>query len=104
MNVYDQAHTLARAIKESEEYKQYKAQSDLIEANPDLKAMIDDYQKKQMEVQAAQMMGEDSQEAIANLQRSAAIIMSDPTAGNYLQCQMRYALMMQDVLQIIGEL
>ena len=104
MNVYDQAHSLAKAIKESEEFKQYKAQEQIIDANPDLKAMIDDYQKRQMEVQAAQMMGEDTQESIANLQKSAAIIMSDPTAATYLQCQMRYALMMQDVFQIIGEL
>lgn len=66
--------------------------------------MIDDYQKQQMEVQAAQMTGESDPAAIEKLQKSAAIIMSDPTAGTYLQCQMRYALMMQDVIQIIGEI
>ena len=103
MNVYDEAHSLAQAIKESEEFKQFKAQEELVNANPDLKKMIDDYQSKQMEVQAAQMMGKDTQEEMAQLQAAAAIIMSDPTAGNYLQCQMRYAIMMQDVLQIISE-
>ena len=103
MNVYDEAHSLAQAIKESEEFKQFKAQEELVNANPDLKKMIDDYQSKQMEVQAAQMMGQDTAEQIAQLQAAAAIIMSDPTAGNYLQCQMRYAIMMQDVLQIISE-
>ena len=33
MNVYEEAHALERAIKESEEYKQYKAAKDKVEAN-----------------------------------------------------------------------
>ncbi len=104
MNVYDEAHSLAKAIKASEEYLQFKEQEKVIEANPNLKAMVDDYQKQQMELQAAQMTGEVPEEAMQKFQKSAAIIMADPTAANYLQCQMRYALMMQDVLQIIGEI
>ena len=34
MNVYEEAHNLSKAIKESEEYKQYKAASDKIKENP----------------------------------------------------------------------
>lgn len=104
MNVYDQAHNLSRAIKESEEYKQYIEQKKIIDANPQLKEMIDDFQQKQVAVQAAQMTGQQvSPEDMANVQQILSIIMSDPVAANYIQCQMRFALMMQDVFGILNE-
>ncbi|MBQ4596761.1 MAG: YlbF family regulator, partial [Firmicutes bacterium] len=34
MNVYDQAHSLAAAIKASEEFKQYDQSKKTVEANP----------------------------------------------------------------------
>ena len=46
MNVYEEAHALERAIKDSEEYKQYKAAKDKVEANEQLKGMLDDFHKK----------------------------------------------------------
>ena len=42
MNVYDQAHQLATAIKESEECKQYTAVRQKVEANSELDAAIQD--------------------------------------------------------------
>lgn len=104
MNVYDQAHNLARAIKECEEYKQYSEKKEIINANPELKAMIEDFQKKQIEVQAAQMTGEEiSEEMMNSIQQSMGILMTDPAAAEYIQCQMRFALMMQDVFGILNE-
>ena len=37
MNVYDQAHNLAAAIKASEEFKQYEEKKQVIYANPQIK-------------------------------------------------------------------
>ena len=60
--------------------------------------------KKQMEMQAAQMMGQEvTQEAFQQIQQLSAILMQDPTAAQYLQCQMRFSMMMADVYKIIGE-
>lgn len=104
MNVYEQAHGLARAIKESEEFKQYDALKKQIDQNPELSAAIADFEKKQMELQAKQMMGEpmgpDVQQSIQNLYQ---IIAKDPTAAAYLQAQMRFSIMMADVYKIMGE-
>ena len=58
MNVYDQAHGLASAIKASEEFKQYDALKKQIDANADLSKMLKDFQAKQLEFQTKQMMGE----------------------------------------------
>ena len=104
MNVYDQAHQLAAAIRESEEFKQFDATKKQIEANPDLDNAIKDFMTKQLEVQTAQMMGQQiDSEAFSQLQQLSMVLMQDPLAANYLQCQMRFTVMMSDVYKIIGE-
>ena len=104
MNVYDQAHTLAKAIKECEEYKQYMNAKNMIAQNPDLDKMIQDFQAKQLEMQAKQIAGEEMDaETLAKMQELMGIMMQDPAAAQYIQCEMRFALMMQDVYQILNE-
>ena len=104
MNVYDQAHSLAQAIRESEEFKQYDQYKKIVKENPQLDQSLKDLMKKQMEMQAAQMMGQEvTQEAFQQIQQLSDILMQDPTAAQYLQCQMRFSMMMADVYKIIGE-
>ena len=104
MNVYDQAHGLARAIQESEEFKQYDQLRKQIEQNPELDRMIKDFEAKQMEIQAKQMMGETfPPEMTQQIQELYQIVMMDPTASAYIQAQMRFSLMMSDVYKILGE-
>lgn len=104
MNVYDQAHQLASAVKESEEFKQYDTAKKKIEASPDLENAIKDFMNRQFELQASQMMGQEpDQEMIQQMQQLSAALMADPTAAEYIQCQMRFSMMMADVYKIIGE-
>ena len=104
MNVYDQAHQLARAIRESEEFKQFDATKKQIEANPELDQAIKDFMAKQLELQTAQMMGQEiDPDAFQKMQQLSVVLMQDPTAANYLQCQMRFTMMMSDVYKIVGE-
>ena len=104
MNVYDQAHSLAAAIKASEEFKQYDQSRKAIEANPELDAAIKDFMNKQFELQAQQMMGQEiDAESFGKLQQLSAILMQDPAAAQYLQNQMRFSMMMADVYKIIAD-
>lgn len=104
MNVYEEAHSLKKAIKESEEYKQYKAAADKIKENPELDKMMKDFMDKQIEMQTKQMLGEEaSAEVMESIQKLSGIVMADPAAAEYLQCQMRFSLMVQDVYKILGE-
>lgn len=104
MNVYDQAHSLAAAIKASEEFKQYDQSKKTVEANPELDNAIKDFMNKQFELQAQQMMGQQiDAEAFAKLQQLSAILMQDPSAAAYLQNQMRFSMMMADVYKIIAD-
>ena len=104
MNVYDQAHQLAKAVKESEEFKHYDRAKKEIAANPELDKAIKDFMSRQFELQAAQMMGQSPDaDAIGQMQQLSAALMADPSAANYIQCQMRLSMMMADVYKIIGE-
>lgn len=104
MNVYNEAHNLARAIRESEEFKQYEAVKKTVADNSTLTAMLNDFQAKQFELQAKQMMGEappaDMNERIQELYN---IMMKDPLSAQYLQCEVRFSMMMNDVYKILGE-
>ncbi|NLD20317.1 MAG: YlbF family regulator [Clostridiales bacterium] len=104
MNVYDQAHTLAQAIRESEEFKQFDSNKKTVEENPQLNDAVHDFMKKQFEMQTAQMTGQQMDPALfQQIQELSAILMQDPAAAQYLQCQMRFSMMMADVYKIIGE-
>lgn len=104
MNVYDQAHGLAKAIRESEEFKQYDQLKQVVDQNEELSKMIKDFQTKQFEMQTKQMMGDaSSADMMQNVQELYQIIMRDPAAAQYMQAQMRFSLMMNDVYKILGE-
>ena len=104
MNVYDQAHQLAAAIKESEEYKHLKAAEEQLKTKPDLEKMIKDFQEKSMEIQLKQMTGEQPDaEDMQKLQQLYGIVAMDPIAASYMESDMRFSIMMKDVYEILGE-
>ena len=104
MNVYDQAHQLAAAIKESEEYKHFKAAEEQLKTKPDLEKMIKDFQEKSVEIQLKQMTGEQPDaEDMQKLQQLYGIVAMDPIAASYMESDMRFSIMMKDVYEILGE-
>ncbi len=104
MNVYDQAHQLAAAIKESDEFKHYQAGRQQIRTNEDMKNMINDFQNRSMELQVKQFSGEQPDaDDLANVQKLLGVITMDPVASQYLEAEMRFSLMMKDVYEILQE-
>ena len=103
MNVYNEAHNLAKSIKKSEEFKQYDALRKQIEANEELNNMIKGFEKKQLELQAKQLMGEDPGDMTQAVNELTQIVIKNPMAAQYLQAQMRFTLMMNDVYKILAD-
>jgi cell fate (sporulation/competence/biofilm development) regulator YlbF (YheA/YmcA/DUF963 family) len=104
MNVYEQAHGLAQSIRESEEYKQYMALKVKIDQNPEISSMIKDFERKNMEQQTKQMMGEEMPQDMAQqVQDLYGILMKDPSAAEYLQAEIRFSLMMSDVYKVLAD-
>ena len=59
MNVYDTANRLARELRMSNEYLEYKRLKEQVEQNPDVKAKIQEFEKKRYEVQLEAIKGEE---------------------------------------------
>ena len=69
MNVYDEVNSLARAIKESREYLEYKEIKEELYAKPEMKERIDEFEKIRYEEQLLAMQGEkQSDEKMKKLQ------------------------------------
>jgi cell fate (sporulation/competence/biofilm development) regulator YlbF (YheA/YmcA/DUF963 family) len=104
MNVYNEAHNLATAIKESDEFKVYNDLRKKIDQNPQLAGIVNDLQTQQLELSMKQMSGQaidaDTQAKMMQLYQD---MMRDPSIAEYFQAEMRFSLMMQDVYKILGE-
>jgi len=102
--VQDKARELASEIRNSEEYKNYAAAKERAQANPQLVESLNDYQQKQFELQKKQMLGEEiGAEAMEQMQKLYQILAQDPLAAEYLQAQVRFALMVNDVYGVLAD-
>jgi cell fate (sporulation/competence/biofilm development) regulator YlbF (YheA/YmcA/DUF963 family) len=104
MNVYDEAHNLARAIKESGEFAEFDKLRKEVENDKEVSEMIGEFQKIQMELQAAQMQGKQPEQAtITRMQNLSTMLATKPLAARFMQAQAAFSVMMNDVFQIIGD-
>lgn len=104
MNPHDKAHELANAIKESEQFKEYLRLKEEVGKNPDLTEMVNDFQEKQFELQRMQMSGQEmGPDMMQQVQNLYGILMKDPLAAQYVQAEVQFSLMVNDVYNIIAE-
>jgi cell fate (sporulation/competence/biofilm development) regulator YlbF (YheA/YmcA/DUF963 family) len=104
MNIYDDAHRLARSIKESSEFKEYKEKKEIAFADPKNKEMIEDFQKKAIEVQMAQMSDEKpDKEKIEQVQKLENILMLNPVIKDYLMAEASFSQIISDVYKILED-
>lgn len=104
MNVYDEAHSLAKAIKESNEFLEFDKVRKEIEADKEVSDMIADLQKLQIELQTAQMSGQEpNSDTMARIQSLSTMMAAKPLAARFMQCEAAFSVMMNDVFKIIGE-
>ena len=104
MNVYDEAHSLAKAIKESNEFKEFDRMRQSIDADKESSDMLKELQELQMQLQAAQLAGQEpDKDLFARFQSLSTMVATKPLAARYLQAQGAFSIMMSDVFNIIGE-
>ena len=104
MNVYDEAHSLAKAIKESNEFKEFDKMRQTIDAAKESSDMLKEMQELQMQLQTAQLAGkEPDKDVIGRFQSLSTMVATKPAAAQYLQAQGAFMVMMNDVFAIIGD-
>ncbi len=104
MNVYDEAHGLARAIKESNEFKEFDRMRKEVEQDADVSQMLGELQKLQIELQTAQMTGnQPDADMMSRMQSLSTMLATKPLAAKFMQTEAAFSVMMNDVFKIIGE-
>lgn len=104
MQVYDTANRLANEIKESNEYKLYKASKDKINQNPELKAKVEEFEKVRYDVQVLSIKsGDNDQEKIKKLQELYEILVQNKEIKEYFDLEVKFNVMIADVNKIIAE-
>ena len=104
MNPYDAAHMLARALKDSPEYKEFKDLKDKVQQNPSTKNMLKDFRKKQFAMQARQLSGQHvTEDEIQQLQNLQNILLQNPVVGPFFHAEYRFTQIMNDVYKIMGD-
>ena len=104
MNVYDEAHSLAKAIKESNEFKEFDRMRKAVDDDKETSEMLKELTELQMQLQTAQVVGQQpDKDLFARYQSLNTMAMTKPLAMQYLQAQFALATMMNDVFGIVGE-
>lgn len=104
MQVYNLAHQLARELAQSEEYQQLiKARNKVMEVET-ARSMLEDFQKQQLEIQEAQLRGEEvPQEKVESIKKLYEIISAHPAIRDYRLAELRLVRVLGDIEKIIWD-
>ena len=104
MNVYDQAHALARSMKESEEYREYARLKEKAYEDSTNRALLDEYKRLQYQMQLAVAAGRRMEEEdLQRMQKIAALLQFNPDASAFLLAEFRFQKMLADIYKILAD-
>ncbi|MFE4710349.1 MULTISPECIES: YlbF family regulator [Paenibacillus] len=104
MNVYDKAHELARAIKDSSEVADISAAMKLVDADPEGKAMLESFRQNQAEMQQRMMSGEmPAQEEMEKMEKLFEVLNLNLGIRRLFDAERRLSVVIEDVNKIITE-
>ncbi len=104
MNPYDAAHKLAKALRESPEFKEMKEATEALKADQSAKKMLLDFRSKQLELQRQKLSGiEIAKEQEEKVEKLLEVVNMNLIAKQFLQAEYKIAVLLQDVQKIFGE-
>ena len=104
MNVYDQAHILARAMRDSEEFKEYERLREPAYQDSTNKALLDEYKRLQYRLQATMAAGQTMNETdFQRMQQIGALLQYNQDARDYLMAEFRFQKMLADIYKILAD-
>lgn len=104
MNVYDTANNLAAELKKSSEYIEFKKAKEKVDANPELKQKIEQFEKIRYDAQVLSIQkGEQDKEKLAKLQELYQILIQNKEVKEYFDLEVKFNVLLADINKIIGE-
>lgn len=103
MNVYDKAHELAKAIKESGEVADISSALALVDADPQSKEMLENFRRNQQELQERMMAGEmPAQEEMEKMEKLFELLNMNLSIRRLFEAERRLSVIIEDVNRIIS--
>ncbi|MCZ8513438.1 YlbF family regulator [Paenibacillus filicis] len=104
MNIFDKAHELSRAIRDSAELREYRELRAQIDRDADSKRMLDDFRTRQQELQQKMMAGEmPPKEEMEKMEKLFGVISLNPRVHRLFEAERRLGVIMEDIQRIIAE-
>ena len=104
MKVYDTVNKLAEEIKTSEEYNNFKIAKQSIEAMPEYKKKLEEFNKLRYEEQLNTMQtGKTDEAKMLNIQNIYKELIEIPEIKLYFDTELKFNVMLGDVNRIISE-
>ena len=102
--VYNLAYQLARELARSEVYQQLLQARNKINEVESARSMLEDFQKQQLEIQQAQMRGEEvPQEKIESIRKLYEIISAHPAIRDYRMAELYLVRVLGDIEKILWD-
>ena len=102
MNVYDCANELAKALKESHEFKKLQEARVVLKKDAQAEELANDFIKLSSELAKYQKQEVDKEKE-EKLQKLSSLLSLNPTAMEYLHAFMRFQMMMADITKTIND-
>lgn len=104
MNPYDQAHALAKSMKESEEYREMMRLREAAYESDTNRALLDEYKRLQFRMQAKLASGENMpEEDYQRLQQIGTLLQFNQDVSAFLLAEFRFQRMMSDIFKILAD-
>ena len=103
MNVYDQAHALARSLRQHPDVVAMRLARQKVNADPQAKNMLDNFLEKSMQLQLQELGGNPpSEEEKEQLAKLSEIVFLHSDIRNLQELSMRVERLLQDIYGIIA--
>jgi len=104
VNVYDDAHHLARSIQASPEFISFRLTAARLKAEPSSLEMLRDFRRRQFELQAKALQGEEiAAEEQERFERLSEILASHVVIAAFLQAEYTLSRLLGDIQKIIAD-
>lgn len=104
MNPYDQAHALARSLKESAEYREMVQLREAAYESDTNRALLDEYKRLQFRMQAKMASGETMpEEDYQRLQQIGTLLQFNQDVSAFLLAEFRFQRMLSDIFKILAD-
>jgi cell fate (sporulation/competence/biofilm development) regulator YlbF (YheA/YmcA/DUF963 family) len=101
---YDKAHELARALKESDEYKEYQKAKQAILGNDAALSILKEYQRKRLEYDMGLLAGKEPDPSKKQeIDKISEIVSMHGAVKRFLEAEQRIMVMMTDIQRILTD-